>query len=438
MSWSFLLKEQGETLAIDVYGLVGESWWQESTSAANVRRSIKNSKASTIQLRINSDGGDIIDGLAIYNQLNDHPARVEVTIDGIAASAASLIAMAGDVVRMGAGAWLMIHNAWGGTQGEPDDLRRWADVLEKMSADAAQIYATRTGLSVDKVSEMMDAETWLTAEEAKAMGFATEVIPAKAKAVAKALVQGATATRGGAYHNVPELLKAQLGAKSSRAAKEQPNLDLFPENKETNMTLFKTLAAFLGIVEGADEPTALNVATKKFEAGNAALALLAKFEAATGKKGEEALGAALAWKASHEKVGGLETELKTSREAQQKTELEAFLSGARDGSAFEDKQPRLTKAEADKLQAQITSGELSLAAAKSFVEVKAPISHLSKKVGQGNNGENSSSLQGSAKSYRNMTNMERARLEQSDPEEFARLRREWEREGCPEPEATAA
>ena len=128
-----------------------------------------------IALHINSPGGAVFDALAIYNTLKRHPAAVMVYIDGLAASAASLVAMAGDVVVMPSNAMLMIHNPWGYAMGDAAELRGMADVLDKLASSTAGVYADRSGLSVEEVTALMVAETWLTAEEALSMGLADQV-----------------------------------------------------------------------------------------------------------------------------------------------------------------------------------------------------------------------------------------------------------------------
>jgi ATP-dependent Clp protease, protease subunit len=207
-----------ETLELDVYSTIGEgSFWSDSLSAAQVRSQLRaNPRATTIQLRINSDGGDPFDAQAIYADLQDHPARVEVTITGIAASAATLIAIAGDEIRMAEGAWFMIHDAFGGTMGSPEDLRRWADVIDQVTEQMAKAYAARTRLPMTEVRQLMAAETWMTAAEARAKGFVDKVIPmAAAPATAsRARAERATtravafAAASGGYRHAPQALSA--------------------------------------------------------------------------------------------------------------------------------------------------------------------------------------------------------------------------------------
>lgn len=124
-----------------------------------------------IHLRLNTPGGEVFDGTAIYNVLRAFPAEVIVHIDGVAASAGSFIAMSGSQVRMADNAYLMIHNSRGGVMGEADDMRRYADVLEKMNENIAGMYQRKAGKTTKHWRNLMDAETWFTAAEAKAEGL---------------------------------------------------------------------------------------------------------------------------------------------------------------------------------------------------------------------------------------------------------------------------
>ena len=131
-----------------------------------------------VNVRINSVGGSVVDGHGIYNALNNHAGAVTVTIDGAAMSAASYIAMAGDKIRIASNGFLMIHDAANGAYGDAEEMQKNAEILTKISNSIAETYANRTGISVDRIRVMMQEETWLTASEAKALGFVDEVLPA--------------------------------------------------------------------------------------------------------------------------------------------------------------------------------------------------------------------------------------------------------------------
>ena len=142
-------------------------------------------KGQHVHVRINSPGGEIIDGSAIANALNRHEGGVTVHIDGLAASMASYIAMSGKPTYMSENALLMIHNPWTLAAGEADDLRKQADLLDTMKATLVRGYQRKSGMPAEEISKLMDEETWLTALEATALGFVDAIedgIPAAASA----------------------------------------------------------------------------------------------------------------------------------------------------------------------------------------------------------------------------------------------------------------
>ena len=133
----------------------------------------------SIDVLINSPGGMVHEGMAVYNLLANHPAKVNVKVLGVAASAASFVAMAGDTITMAGNARMMVHNPWSMAMGEAKDLRKEAEVLDGFRDDIVKTYAARTGQKAAKVVKMMDDETWMSAEEAQKMGFADEVAELK-------------------------------------------------------------------------------------------------------------------------------------------------------------------------------------------------------------------------------------------------------------------
>lgn len=171
-SW-FSIQAQAESDQADVliYDYIG---WGGVT-AADFAKELKAITAKTITVRINTPGGDVFDGLAIFNSLKDHGATINVKIDGIAASIGSIIAMVGHTVTMGESAFMMIHNPWAMAIGNAADMREMADTLDKIGGSLAGIYATRKGIAKDQAQSWMDAETWFTAEEAQAAGLADAV-----------------------------------------------------------------------------------------------------------------------------------------------------------------------------------------------------------------------------------------------------------------------
>ena len=160
-----------------LYQDIGEGFWTAGTTAASFAADLKAlGKVNLINCRINSPGGNVFDGITIYNLLASHPARVVVHVDGLAASIASVIAMAGDEINIADNGMMMIHNAWGGGFGPAADLRQIADTLDAITDTIAATYVKRSGMKLDKVKSMMDAETWMNAQEARDCGLATNVV----------------------------------------------------------------------------------------------------------------------------------------------------------------------------------------------------------------------------------------------------------------------
>lgn len=165
-----------------VYGDIGDSWWGESVTALSVVQQLQALDAGVkqINVRINSYGGSVSDGIAIYNALKRHSARKVVTIDGVAMSSASLIAMAGDDVQMPATSLLMIHAPWGYAQGNAQDMRTMADVLDTYASAMAGAYASKSGRPrADMLALLADGhDHYYTGEQAVAEGFADALIDA--------------------------------------------------------------------------------------------------------------------------------------------------------------------------------------------------------------------------------------------------------------------
>lgn len=189
--WEIKQAAQGNVLELYIYGDVeGDSydWWTDEiirseTSANTFREELaKYADVAEIKLFINSNGGSVFEGTAIYNQLKRHPAKKTVYIDGFACSIASVIAMAGDEVIMPRNALMMIHNAWTFTYGNAAELRKAADDLDTINNAGKQAYLQKAGGKIDseELSRMMDAETWLTAEECIRLGLADRYADADA------------------------------------------------------------------------------------------------------------------------------------------------------------------------------------------------------------------------------------------------------------------
>lgn len=167
---------------ITMYDAIGEDYWTPGAgvTAKRVSAALRAIGQRDVTVSINSPGGDFFEGVAIYNLLRAHPAKVTVQVMGIAASAASVIAMAGDEILMGDGAFLMIHNAWAVAIGNRHDMAAAAETLTPFDAAMADVYAARSKLSADEAAALMDKETWINANQAIEDGFASGLIEAAA------------------------------------------------------------------------------------------------------------------------------------------------------------------------------------------------------------------------------------------------------------------
>lgn len=161
---------------ISILEPIGADWFGEGVTSKRIAGALRAIGKKDVTVSINSPGGDYFEGLAIYNMLRDHPANVTVKIMGVAASAASVIAMAGDDIKIARAGFLMIHNTWVVAVGDRNGLRDVADWLEPFDAMAADIYAARTGLDPKAIGKMLDKETWIGGKEAVDQGFADDFL----------------------------------------------------------------------------------------------------------------------------------------------------------------------------------------------------------------------------------------------------------------------
>lgn len=208
--------DDARTAEVFIYDAIG--FW--GVEAETFVRELNDLDVDTIHLRINSPGGSVFDGSAIYNALIRHKASVITHIDGLAASMASIIALAGERVEMSANAFFMIHEPWGMTIGTAEDMRKQAEILDKLAANAVQLYAKKSGLSEADVVEAMAAETWYSATEAKEAGFIDVIVDAE---------------------DDEESMRASAGFDLSVFANAPQDLENSPRQKDLNERTLETL-----------------------------------------------------------------------------------------------------------------------------------------------------------------------------------------------------
>ena len=172
--WQFKNTADENVGELMIYGDISSySWWGDDISPKNFKDDLdKLGDISELNIYINSNGGDVFAGQAIYSMIKRHKAKVTVHVDGLAASIASVIAMAGDVVHMPVNAMMMIHNPWTFAYGDSTEMKKVADTLDKIRESIIATYQEKSGLTDKKIIAMMDAETWLTAKDSKELGFA--------------------------------------------------------------------------------------------------------------------------------------------------------------------------------------------------------------------------------------------------------------------------
>lgn len=173
--------ETGDNV-ITMFDLIGEDYWSESggVTAKKVAAQLRAIGPRPIEIHINSPGGDMFEGIAIYNILREHPHEITVKVMGMAASAASIIAMAGDKILIGTASFLMIHNCWVVAIGNRNDMRETAEWLEPFDQAMVDLYAARSGSSEKDIAKWMDAETSMSGTMAISRGFADDLLSSDA------------------------------------------------------------------------------------------------------------------------------------------------------------------------------------------------------------------------------------------------------------------
>lgn len=164
--------------SISVFDVIGADWYGDGVTASRIAGALRAIGGADVTVNINSPGGDMFEGLAIYNLLREYEGKVTVKVLGLAASAASIIAMAGDEVQIGRGAFLMIHNCWVYAMGNRHDLAQVAADMEPFDKAMNDIYGARTGLSAEAIEAMMNAETYIGGSDAVEKGFADRLLSA--------------------------------------------------------------------------------------------------------------------------------------------------------------------------------------------------------------------------------------------------------------------
>ncbi|WP_312973569.1 head maturation protease, ClpP-related [Atlantibacter sp.] len=238
--------------SISVFDVIGADWYGEGVTASRIAGALRAIGGADVTVNINSPGGDMFEGLAIYNLLREYEGKVTVKVLGLAASAASIIAMAGDEVQIGRGAFLMIHNCWVYAMGNRHDLAQVAADMEPFDKAMNDIYGARTGLSAEAIEAMMNAETYIGGSDAVEKGFADRLLSADeiaddndSPAAALRKLDALLAKTDTPRSKRRKLLKALTGSKPGAAADPAGTPGATDEiNPENIAQLQNALAAF--------------------------------------------------------------------------------------------------------------------------------------------------------------------------------------------------
>lgn len=264
-----------------IYGDIGESWWGDTISAADFVKEVNALDVDHLTVRINSYGGSVTDGIAIHNALKRHKATVVTVVDGLAASIASLIAMAGDEVQMASNAMLMIHAPWGYAAGNSAELRRYADMLDGWAEAMASSYVAKSGKDkADVLALLKDGEDhWYTAEEAKAEKFIDAITDSVPEALAMA-----SAFDINRFRSAPDALKAWVKSVHPAAAAAQPLEPTMPDPVNQPAAAATTAANTTAATPAAPDAKAVLAADKSRREG-----IRAAFEPFAQREGVAAL-----------------------------------------------------------------------------------------------------------------------------------------------------
>lgn len=229
-------------LDVWLYGVIGDDFSEDGVIALSIVKELAASKAKTINVFINSPGGNVFDGIAIFNALERHSARVIVHVDGAALSIASLIAMAGDEIIMAENAMMMLHKPFALVVGDAEKMRHSADMMDKIADLLVETYAARTSRPQSEITSVMAAETWFDAQEAVDAGLADSIVEAKKVAAYGDLSK---------FKNVPE------GVTAARRGLAQEKEAAMPEKNEAVTAVAQEVraATYAEITEGCQGAT---------------------------------------------------------------------------------------------------------------------------------------------------------------------------------------
>lgn len=245
----YKIENKGEAAEIWIYEEIGEDFWSgDGITAKSFQKDLATIKAGQINLHINSPGGSVWDGLTIANLLKQHPANVTTYIDGLAASIASVIALAGDKVVMAENALFMIHNPYGMAMGDATEMRKMADTLDKVRDSIVLSYTGKTGKDETEITALMDAESWLSSFEALELGFIDEITEQMDMAACAKFVPFMAKAK---FKNIPQDLTGEKKPPDNERDLESVLRDAGYTRKEAKSII---ACGFKGVLRDAEQP----------------------------------------------------------------------------------------------------------------------------------------------------------------------------------------
>ena len=248
--WNIKASLDNQSTELFVYGDISDSAYWDEVGAKEFVADLSKVTSNDITVRVNSGGGSVFAGFAMYNSLKQHKANITVRVDGLAGSAASIVAMAGDKIIMPLGSMMFIHNSWTFAAGNASELSDYADMLKKIDESMLEVYKAKTGLDEKAIKDLMDKDSWLTANEALQLGFATDVEDIQIAAS----LEGKNLVFGSVKHNYDKLpkngLKIDIGASVVEANTNQ--------KKEIEMTFDEVKAKFSNDIKALTDEAYLN------------------------------------------------------------------------------------------------------------------------------------------------------------------------------------
>lgn len=388
------VKALGDSLELVIDGIIGDMWAEDPVTAEGVRKALATMPdAKAITVHVNSPGGDFFDGLQIYQLLDSHPARVTVRIGALAASSASLIAMAGDEIIAHETSQFLVHDPWTIAAGNEADFRKLADDLHTLSGSLVLAYQARTGMGEKELRSLMAEDRYMSAAEALKLGFLTSVTQAKAKE--SVTPEQARAQLTSLRAHARQRLAAMAAVQDSTQA---------PGAEENDTVKNEAIIAALGLTEGAQDADIQSAIAALRASSDGAQKVLA---AAGAKTVDEAVGILAALKGADERAQAAETALADLRAKAEQADRDGIVATLR-------AEGKVTPAqEKDLLPA------LSLEALKAFARTAPKITALTK--------DNLSEPGAGApvtKAFKDMSAAEQRELALSDPELYDQLSRQ--------------